>query len=83
MAMMPNLDRVALVAHQTTAKTYYTDMCGFDGVSNPCSGVIKVITDGAWVSPAADKWCEKAEYVEEPDEVVEENLVLSAHVYDV
>lgn len=83
MAMMPNLYRAALVAPQTTARTCYTDMCGFDGVSNPCSGVIKAITDGAWLSPAADKWCEKAEYVENPDEVVEESLVLSAYVYDV
>ena len=61
MGMMPNLYRAALVAHQTTAKTYHTDMCGLDGASNPCSGVIKAIEDGAWVSPAADEWCEKAD----------------------
>ena len=61
MGMVPNLYRAALVAHQTTAKTYHTDMCGLDGASNPCSGVIKAIEDGAWVSPAADEWCEKAD----------------------
>ena len=58
---MPNLKhnayRDSLVAHQTTANEYYMDMCGDDGMSNPCSSTTKTISDGAWVSPSADKWC--------------------------
>ena len=53
---MPNLKhnayRDSLVAHQTTANEYYMDMCGDDGMSNPCSSTTKTISDGAWVSPS-------------------------------
>lgn len=52
-----NAYRDSLVAHQTTANEYYMDMCGDDGMSNPCSSTTKTISDGAWVSPSADKWC--------------------------
>ena len=48
---MPNLKhnayRDSLVAHQTTANEYYMDMCGDDGMSNPCSSTTKTISDGA------------------------------------
>lgn len=55
-----NYYRDSVGAHKSLAETYADDTKsdGHGHMGNPCSGASTAIADGAWESPAADRWVE-------------------------